>query len=84
MLRKTTRTRRPDAVETVSVDAVETVSVHPAAALADPTVSVTASVRLITTEPAVPAWKVACVPMAGADALFFVDGSHVSLAAEWR
>jgi len=69
VFRKTTRTRRPNAVETISV--------HPSAALAecDGGGVLTAVGPLEHTETSRPAWNVACGPDRGADAFFFFDGS---------
>src|SRR5438105_11806760 len=68
-LRKTTLTRWPDGVVCVSV--------QPVAALTDATLTSPRSTRLITTDPADPAGKVAVAPIAGGVPLVFVDGSQV-------
>src|SRR5579884_1350080 len=70
-LRNTTRTREPVAVVTVSV--------QPEAGVADLTVKAAAALRVTTTEPALPAVKVAEAPTAGGVPLVLVDGSQVSL-----
>src|SRR5581483_6500871 len=70
-LRNRTRTRGPVAVVTVSV--------HPEAGVADVTVRVAAALRVMTTEPALPAWNVAEAPTAGGVPLVLVEGSQVNL-----